>query len=520
METVLLVIAIVLLLALLALTLLVLRSSGHDNTAAFQPRFDALSANLERIERAVREESAAGRKEAADAARLARSESSDSLKNFQETLLARMAEITHHQKSQLDSFAQQLSLLTQSIEKRLEEMRSTIERKLTQLGAEATQNAAQARSEQAANLKNFTDTFAARMGEIAQQQRNQLELFSANLATLTQTSEQKLEAMRGTIEAKLTSLQQDNTAKLEQMRQTVDEKLHATLEKRLGESFKIVSQQLDLVSQGLGQMQAIASDVGGLKKVLSNIKTRGNWGEVQLGNLLSQMLTPEQFAVNVQVNPESPERVEYAIALPGRSSDARQVWLPIDAKFPQEDYQRLVEASERGDSEAVAASTAALEQRVCGEARKIRQKYVCPPHTTDFAILFLPTEGLFAEVLRRPGLCDRLLHEQRVVLTGPTTLSAVLSSLQMGFRTLAIEKRSSEVWQVLGAVKTEFGKFGEVLEKVDKKLHEASNVISDAQVRRRAVDRQLKGVAATPEEAPQKAIAAPPPAAEPQATLP
>jgi DNA recombination protein RmuC len=221
---------------------------------------------------------------------------------------------------------------------------------------------------------------------------------------------------------------------------------------------------------------------------------------VQLGNLLSQLLTPDQFAQNVQVNPASGERVEFAVKLPGRGSDDRCIWLPIDAKFPQEDYQRLVDASERGDADAVTASVTALEARVCGEAKKIREKYICPPHTTDFAVLFLPTEGLFAEVLRRPGLCDGLLHDHRVVVTGPTTLAAVLSSLQMGFRTLAIEKRSSEVWQVLSAVKTEFSKFGEVLEKVDKKLHEASNVISDAKVRKRAVERQLKEVASAPED--------------------
>jgi DNA recombination protein RmuC len=284
------------------------------------------------------------------------------------------------------------------------------------------------------------------------------------------------------------------------MRQTVDEKLHATLEQRLGESFKLVSDRLELVHRGFGEMQNLASGVGDLKKVLTNIKTRGNWGEVQLGNLLEQMFTPDQYAVNVQVNPASLERVEYAIKLPGKDTTGKSVWLPIDAKFPREDYERLVDAAEKGEVDNVAMYAAALEARICDEAKKIREKYICPPDTMDFAIMFLPTEGLYAEILRRPGMCDGLLHDYRVHLAGPTTLAALLSSLQMGFRTLAIEKRSSEVWEVLGAVKNEFGRFGEVLEKVQKKLQEASNTVDKAAVRSRAVARKLRTVQELPEQ--------------------
>lgn len=380
----------------------------------------------------------------------------------------------------------------------------------------------QVREELTASVQRFGDSFVARMAEIAQLQQNhldgfshqiggrigdsaafqqtQLEGFTKSLNTLSQANEQRLTAMRDTIERKLVELQADNTLKLEQMRATVDEKLHATLEQRLGESFKIVSERLEMVHSGLGEMRNLATGVGDLKKVLSNIKTRGGWGEVQLGNLLEQMLAPEQFARNVAPRPDSDERVEFAVKLPGREADGAPVWLPIDAKFPQEEFQRLVDAQERGDVGAAEEASAALETSVKLEARKISTKYISPPHTTDFAILFLPTEGLFAELLRRPGLADGLQRNFRVVVAGPTTLAALLSSLQMGFRTLAIEKRSSEVWTVLGAVKTEFGKFGDALDKVQKKLQEATNSIDDASRRSRAVQRKLN----TADEIPSK----------------
>jgi len=274
--------------------------------------------------------------------------------------------------------------------------------------------------------------------------------------------------------------------------------LHATLEQRLGESFKLVSERLELVHKGLGEMQTLASGVGDLKKVLTNVKTRGTWGEIQLGNLLEQILSPEQYAKNVATKLGSNDRVEFAIKLPGKERDGEVVWLPLDAKFPQEDYQRLVEAAEQANVALVDETGKMLEARIKNEAKSIKEKYLDPPRTTDFAILFLPTEGLYAEIIRRIGLTDLLQREYRVTVAGPTTLAAILNSLQMGFRTLAIEKRSSEVWSLLGAVKTEFGRFGEILDKTQKKLQEASNTIETASRRSRAIEQKLKDVQQLP----------------------
>jgi DNA recombination protein RmuC len=294
-------------------------------------------------------------------------------------------------------------------------------------------------------------------------------------------------------------MQADNTEKLEQMRVVVDEKLQSTLEKRLGDSFQQVSERLEQVYAGLGEMRTLAAGVGDLKKVLTNVKTRGTWGEIRLSQILDQILAPEQYAANVVTKTGGNERVEFAIRLPGPDADRQEiVWLPIDAKFPQEDYQRLLDAQEAADKELADRSLRSLEIRVKAEAKAIREKYIDPPHTTDFAILFLPVEGLYAEVLRIPALCDFLQREYRVVVTGPTTLAALLNSLQMGFRTLAIERRSSEVWELLGTVKTEFGKFGDTLAKTKKKLQEATHTIDQAEVRTRAIERTLRRV----EEAP------------------
>ena len=314
-------------------------------------------------------------------------------------------------------------------------------------------------------------------------------------------TEQQVE-LRQAVEQRLAAMQQGNEAKLEQMRATVDEKLHATLEQRLGESFKQVAERLEQVHQGLGDMRNLARDVGSLNRVLSNVKSRGIYGEVQLAGLLEQVLTTEQYAANVETVPGSGARVEFAIRLPGKrgpGGDGMPLWLPIDAKFPREDYERMLDAQERADAPAVEAAAKALELRLKLEARSIREKYIAAPHTTDFAILFLPTESLYAEALRRPGLVEALQREQRITLAGPTTLLATLTSLQMGFRTLALEQRSAEVWQVLGAVKTEFGKFGEVLDRTKKKLDEASHSIAQAGVRTRAMARELRQVESLPE---------------------
>jgi DNA recombination protein RmuC len=358
-----------------------------------------------------------------------------------------------------------------------------------------------------ADLGTFQQMLLAQSGDVARTQNEQIDSFRVQLAALqtqlTTTLTEQLRALAESNERRLVALQEGNEKKLDQMRATVDEKLHATLEQRLGESFKQVADRLEQVHRGLGEMQTLARDVGALNRVLTNVKTRGIFGEMQLAGLLEQVFTPEQYAANVATIPGSNERVEFAIRLPGQRRDedigGLPLWLPIDAKFPREDYERLVDAQERADPQAVEAAAKALETRLRLEARSIRDKYVSPPHTTDFGILFVPTEGLYAEALRRPGLLEALQREFKVMLAGPTTLLATLTSLQMGFRTLALEKRSAEVWEVLGAVKTEFGKFGEVLEKTKRKLDEASSTIDAATTRTRAMQRRLKTVEAMPE---------------------
>ncbi len=306
-----------------------------------------------------------------------------------------------------------------------------------------------------------------------------------------------LESVRSIVDLRLKQLQEDNSKQIDKMRATVDEKLQGTLEKRLGESFKLVSDRLEQVHQGLGAMRQLASDVGGLQKVLTNVKTRGGWGEVQLGSLLEQLLTADQFARNVQTRDETSERVEFAIKLPGDENGA-PVWLPIDAKFPTEDYQRLLAAQEQGDLMAVDGAMKSLEMQLKRSAKDICQKYINPPRTTDFALMFLPTEGLYAEAIRRVGLVEQVQRDCRVVFAGPTTLAALLNSLQMGFRTLAIQKRSSEVWNLLAAVKTEFGKFGEALSTVKDKLDQAARHVDTVAVRSRAITKKLRDVEELP----------------------
>jgi len=364
---------------------------------------------------------------------------------------------------------------------------------------EASQGSRQGREELSASFLNFGEGLQKRMIEIAQFQKAQLDTFADQLKNLTGSTEKRFDQLRETVETRLRLIQEDTAKKLEQMRATVDEKLHDTLEKRLGESFKLVSERLEQVHKGLGEMQTLASGVGDLKKVLTNVKTRGTYGEVQLGSLLEQILAPEQYEANVATKKGSSGRVEFAVKLPGRDDAHRHmVWLPIDAKFPQEDYLRLVEAQEAGSADLVAEASKQLERVVRESAKAIRDKYLAPPETTDFGIMFLPTEGLYAEVLRRPGLSESLQRECKVIVTGPTTLAALLNSLQMGFRTLAIEKRSSEVWTLLGAVKTEFATFGTILDRTSKKLQEASNTIDSAATRSRAIERKLRDVQALP----------------------
>jgi DNA recombination protein RmuC len=356
--------------------------------------------------------------------------------------------------------------------------------------------------------QRLRDEFARGRQETAAGSRLQREEVATNARALREEVQLSLKQMaeqlgaavaelRRAVEGRLDVLRFENTEKLEQMRQTVDEKLQGTLEQRLGASFKMVNDSLRKVHESVGEMQALATGVGDLKRILSNVKSKGTWGEVALGNILEEILSAEQYARNVEVRPRSNLRVEYAIKLPGDGQTP--VWLPVDAKCPTEDYERLVEATERGDIETAEAASRAIEMRVRSAAKDISAKYVAPPHSTDFAVMFLPTEGLFAEVIRRPGLVGWLQRECRVMVAGPTTLVSLLTSLRMGFRSLAIQQRSSEVWNVLSAVKTEFEKFGGVLDKVQKKLEEAQKVVEDAGVRRRAMDRKLLGVEAMPE---------------------
>ncbi len=420
---------------------------------------------LQRLERELRDE--LGRQGQATRVDLA---------TFQQMLLAQSGDVARTQNEQIDSFRTQLAATQQGV--------STALAQATQALAQQAGGACEA---QDAALRRFGDTLAGQ------------------LRGLAEANDRRLAELRAAVETQLHALQEGNEKKLDQMRATVDEKLHATLEQRLGESFKQVADRLEQVHKGLGEMQGLARDVGALNRVLTNVKTRGVFGEVQLAALLEQVFTPEQYATHVATVPGSSERVEFAIRLPGqgggngRAGDAPPLWLPIDAKFPREDYERLLDASERADLPAMDAAARAIEARLRLEAKRIRDKYVAPPHTTDFGILFLPTEGLYAEALRRPGLAEALQRECKVMLAGPTTLLALLNSLQMGFRTLALEQRSSEVWDVLGAVKTEFAKFGDILARTRKKLDEASSSIELAERRTRVMTRELRSVEALPD---------------------
>lgn len=364
---------------------------------------------------------------------------------------------------------------------------------------EAAKRSHELREEVSGSLSKTAQTLSSTVGQLGNVQKQQLEGVTTQVQALIETNQQRLDGLRATISEQLNEMREANEKKLEEMRRTVDEKLQGTLEKRLGESFKLVSERLDAVHKGLGEMQNLATGVGDLKNVLTNVKVRGTWAEYQLEAILEQVLTPDQFDRNVATRKDSSERVEFAIRLPGRSDDPEDcVWLPIDSKFPQEDYLRLSEAANSADAEAVALSTRELLRSITQSAKTIAEKYLNPPQTTDFAVLYLPTEGLYAEVLRQPGLVSQLQQDYRVMVSGPTTIAALLNSLRLGFRSLAIEQQASEVWQVLGAVKTEFGRFGDVLAKVKKQLATASNTIENTERRTRAMARTLREVEQLP----------------------
>ncbi|MFZ6748270.1 DNA recombination protein RmuC [Undibacterium sp. Ren11W] len=459
-----------LLAVLVLLNLMLLLRSRQQNGDSqleqkLQQNFQQLQQAQERSERSLREQ-------ILSSAQATRQELGGNFSQLQQVLSTQLSNAAALQNSQIDAFSQQLVKLTEANAQQLEQMRLSL-----------IQQAQTARDEQAASMQRF----AASLNQV--------------LANLTESNALRMGEIRATLEQKIQQLQADNASKLEEMRKTVDEKLHATLEQRLGDSFKQVSERLEKVHQGLGEMQQLAIGVGDLKRVLTNVKTRGTWGEVQLEMVLEQMLTPEQYGKNVETIPGTGERVEFAIKLPGKEDDRAPVWMPIDAKFPKEQYERLLDAAERADAEGVAQAGKELERAIRNEAKTIAEKYLSPPLTTDFAILFLPTEGLYAEVMRRPGLADELQRTCRVTISGPSTLSALLNSLQMGFRTLVLEKRSSEVWQVLGAVKTEFGKFGEVLAATKTALERAAKNIDHAEVRTRQMTKKLKQVEALPSDA-------------------
>ena len=487
MTNILLLMALVLMVVAVILLLMLFRKASQADSATLGSRLDAFEKAQERTERSVREEVAKSREELSKAAREQRQELTEAFKTFGDSVVQRMTDVASLQKGQLDAFSDQLASFAKASGERLDGVR-----------AESATGAKQLREEVVVTLKSISETMAKTMRDLAIAENVQLEALSSVIGKLSDSNEKKLETIRVTVENKLQSIQNDNAKQLDQMRQTVDEKLQGTLEKRLGESFKQVSERLEQVHKGLGEMQILATGVGDLKKVLTNVKMRGGWGEVQLGAMLEQVLNPDQFATNVATK-DGGERVEFAIKLPGQGTSMDEtVWLPIDAKFPVEDYQRLVEAQERADVEGVEIAGKQLENRVKACARDISEKYLNPPKTTDFGILYLPIEGLFAEAIRRIGLTEVTQREHRIVIAGPTTLWSILNSLQMGFRTLTIQKRSSEVWNLLAAVKTEWTKYGDVLEAVQKKLQQASDTIEKAKTRSRAVGRKLKDVQELP----------------------
>ena len=390
-------------------------------------------------------------------------------------------------REQLDSFSSAQAQRIDGFATRLTEFSTRTDQRLDALRDALVEDARKTRTEQGEAQQRFSETLAARLAEVAQRNDNRI-------GELTQRNEQRMVELRNTLDSQLKALQEDNAQKLEKMRETVDEKLQSTLNTRLDSSFKLVSERLEQVQRGLGEMQQLATGVGDLKRVLTNVKNRGGWGEVQLENILEQVLVAEQYAREVRVRPDSAEAVDFAIRLPGRRDDDAQVWLPVDCKFPREDYERLLDAQEQGDAEAVRVSGNQLERAIRVQAKSICEKYVAPPHTTDFAIMFLPTEGLYAEVIRRAGLVDALQREHRIVVAGPTTFTALLNSLQMGFRTLAIEQRSSEVWKLLGAVKSEFGKFAGILEKAERQITTVGRSLGDASRKTRTIERRLRSV--------------------------
>ncbi|MEF3698076.1 DNA recombination protein RmuC [Desulfolutivibrio sp.] len=469
--------------AILAALGLILLVALHLRYKPFNPTaiviaLEGLIHEQERLEGVMHEESARGRAEHAQAAQALRGELLSMVHALGDTVSGRVSIMAAQQKDNLEGFGRTIEKFSQSTEENLSRIRDAMEKRLQEI--------LQAEVEASRVSREETAMVLARFGESLENR----------LANLTQSNERKLGELRTSVETKLSQIQTDNATKLEEMRTTVDEKLQGTLEKRLGQSFQLVSERLELVHKGLGEMQTLAAGVGDLKKVLTNVKTRGTWGEVQLERLLEQMFAPGQFVKNF--SPNGRESVEFAVRMAGREGEM-ECMLPIDAKYPVEDYERLLAAVEAGNLEAADAASKQIALRIKSCAKDIREKYICPPTTTIFAVLFLPVEGLYAEVLRRPGLVEALQRDFRVVIAGPTTLTAILSSVQMGLAVAAISKRSEEVWKTLGAVKLEFRKYGDVLDKVKKSLTSATNQLDTVSTRSRAIERKLRSVTELPE---------------------
>lgn len=531
---------IIIVLLIINLCLIIFKKSDQYN--AFKDELAKHALEFNKIDQLIRSEFSTNRDEAQKNSRETREELANSFKTFGDTLTKNITDLSTLQQDQFGNFSEQLQTLTKNNEERIEKLILSNEKKQSEfteqfiksskttkeelttslksneektdkllvsfdqktkdLNDQLNTSAKENREEQVKSLKSFEDKFTQNVKDFNELQKQKFTELITKQEQLKSDTEIKLEKIRETVELKLQTLQDENGKKLEEMRNTVDEKLQATVEKRFDVSFKIISDRLDLVHKGLGEMQTLAVGVGDLKKVLTNVKTRGNFGEIQLGAILEQILSPEQFEHNKIVKTGTQERVEYVVKLPGQNEDNTPLYLPIDSKFPNEDYQRLLEAYDNIgaiDAKDIEIINRQFENAIKKSAKDISDKYINPPITTDFAIMFVPTEGLYAEVLRRTGLFEKLQRELKIIVVGPTNLVAFLSSLNMGFRTLAIQKRSSEVWQILGAVKTEFGKFGDILDKTKKKLQEATNTIDSAGTRSRAIERHLRKVELLPQ---------------------
>lgn len=459
---------------------------------------NSLEKGLLRIEGLLSDEMLKNRNEINGNLQANRVELNNAFKELGSSVLSRIGELVKDQKTQFDTFVGQEQKQMESFEAKLDRMNDAISKRLNEFQQQNNTDLKNNRDELSKSLKSFEEKFIVSISDFSKLQKQELELLTYSQRELLKSTDIKLESMRQTMEDRLQAIQNDNSEKLEKMRTTVDEKLHQTLEKRLGESFKLVSERLESVQRGLGEMKELVDGVGNLKKVLSNVKSRGVMGEYQLANILDQLLSVDQYGKNVQLREGSASSVEYAVKLPGQS-EGEVIWLPIDSKFPLETYEQLLSAFETGDLTVIDQTKKNLETAIKIAAKDINTKYVIVPNTTDFAIMFLPFEGLYAEVLRIPGLFDQIQREYKVIITGPTTLSAILNSLQMGFRTLVIQRRSSEIWKVLGAIKTEFNKFGDVLKKAQDKIHKAGQDIDElVGTRTRQIQRKLRDIQELP----------------------